>query len=247
MVFKGAWVSGYGYAANDAVTYGSPSSTYLALMANTSQDPADYPAAWAVLAQAGSVGPSGPTGAAATISVNPVTITGLPGTSASVTNTGTSMAAVLQFTIPQGAAGPPGSGGSGGSSTSGIPFASVSHVEPAGGSPGLTVEYYSVNNSNSSPNESASLLTWVPVGCTVAGLNVYSQLTAQTTLTLREFSAPASTPTTLVTCTLAAGPSSTVCSVPNGTQVSPGYFIDLSIVSQNGPTNPALWTALACN
>ena len=30
MTFKGAWVTGYGYAANDAVTYGTPASTYIA-------------------------------------------------------------------------------------------------------------------------------------------------------------------------------------------------------------------------
>ncbi len=31
MTFKGAWVTGYGYATNDAVTYGTPASTYIAL------------------------------------------------------------------------------------------------------------------------------------------------------------------------------------------------------------------------
>jgi hypothetical protein len=247
MTFKGAWIPGYGYAANDAVTYGTPASTYIALSSSSSSEPDLFPQVWAMLAQAGSVGPSGPTGAVATVSVNPATITGLPGSSASVINTGTSTAAVLQFTIPQGAIGPPASGSGGGGSTSGIPFASVYHIEPSGGSPGLTTEYYSVNNSNSSPTESAPLLTWVPTGCTVTGLSVYSQLTTPTTLTLRALATPGSLATTLLTCTVTAGPSSTTCSIPGGAQVSAGYFIDYSMISENGPTNPAIWTALACN
>ena len=48
----------------------------------------------------------GPQGAAATVSVGKVT-TGAAGSSASVTNSGTSGAAILNFTIPRGAQGPP--------------------------------------------------------------------------------------------------------------------------------------------
>ena len=247
MTFRGAWLTSYGYTANDAVTYGNPAATYIAVSSNNSQDPIDYPGVWTVLAQAGGAGLSGPTGSASTVTVGSVS-TGAPGTLAAITNTGTSAAAILNFIIPQGAAGPAGSGGgSGGSSASGVPFASVYHPEPSGGSPGLTVEYYSVNNSTSGPTEPASVLTWVPAGCTVTGLTVYSQLTAQTTLTLRAFATPGGSATTLLTCTVAAGPSSTSCSLPSGTQVSAGNFLDFSIVSENGPTNPGIWTALACN
>jgi hypothetical protein len=171
--------------------------------------------------------------------------TGAAGTNASVTNTGTSTAAILNFTIPQGATGPAGSGGSGG--TSGISGAAMAHIEPTGGSPGLTPEYYSVSSPTASSTESAAVLTWVPSRCTVTSLNVYSQLTAQTTLTLRALATPTSSASVLLTCAVAAGPASTTCSVPNGTQVSEGYFIDYSIISANGPTSPAIWTALACN
>lgn len=247
MKFRGAWLTAYGYAANDAVTYGIPASTYIAISSNTSQDPIDYPTVWTLLAQAGSngfTGPSGPAGPAATVTIGTVT-TSSPGTPAAVTNSGSTSAAVLNFTIPQGATGAGGS--SGGAGTSAIPLASVYHVEPAGGSPGLSPEYYSVNSSASSSSESALVLTWVPNTCTVTGLNVYSQLIAQTTLTLRSFATPSGAATTLLTCTVAAGPSATTCSVPNGTQVNAGYFVDYSIVSQNGPANPAIWTALACN
>jgi hypothetical protein len=247
MIFKGAWLTGYGYSANDAVTYGNPASTYIALNGNNSQDPLDYPGVWTLLAQAGSNGPSGPIGPAATVAIGAVA-TGAPGTQATVTNTGTNSAAVLNFTIPQGATGPAGSGGSGGGSgTSGIPFASVCHPEPSGGSPGITIEYYSVNASTSGASESASMQTWVPAGCSVTALNVYSQLTAQTTLTLRTLPSPSSSATTLLTCTIAAGPSTTACVIPAGTQVPADYFVDYSIVSQNGPANPGIWTALACN
>lgn len=55
----------------------------------------------------GPEGPTGPTGAAATIAVG-TTTTGAAGTSASVTNVGTSSAAVFDFTIPRGDTGATG-------------------------------------------------------------------------------------------------------------------------------------------
>lgn len=56
----------------------------------------------------GETGDTGPAGTAATIAVGTVT-TGEPGTSATVTNSGTSSAAVFDFTIPQGEKGDSGS------------------------------------------------------------------------------------------------------------------------------------------
>ena len=58
----------------------------------------------------GATGPTGPAGAAATVSVG-TTTTGAAGTSASVTNSGTSAAATLNFTVPAGATGPTGAAG----------------------------------------------------------------------------------------------------------------------------------------
>jgi len=55
----------------------------------------------------GPTGPTGPQGPAATIAAG-TTTTGAPGTPASVTNVGTSSAAVFNFVIPQGIAGPQG-------------------------------------------------------------------------------------------------------------------------------------------
>ena len=61
----------------------------------------------------GAGGAQGDPGTAATITVGTVT-TGLPGTSAGVTNTGTDSAAVLDFVIPQGEKGDPGTPGADG-------------------------------------------------------------------------------------------------------------------------------------
>lgn len=61
----------------------------------------------------GEQGVQGPAGNAATITIGSVT-TSAPGTAASVTNSGTPSAAVLDFTIPQGAKGDKGDQGTGG-------------------------------------------------------------------------------------------------------------------------------------
>jgi hypothetical protein len=243
MTYKGPWNSGNGYSANDAVTFGNPATTYIALIANSLQSPDQYPGVWAVLAQAGSVGPSGPTGSAATVTFGPVN-TGAAGSPASMTNTGTTTAAVLNFTIPQGAPGPAGSclgGGSGG-----ISSGALYHVEPSG-TPGTSLGYYSVSSTLAHTTESEDLLTWVPNACTVTGLSVYSQFTAQTTLTLRSFAAPGGAPTTLLTCTVGAGHSATTCSIPNVTQINAGSFVDLGIVNQNSLPSSSIWIALMCN
>ena len=96
VTYRGAWSAVTSYAVTDAVLFGG--TTYFATAASTGLAPDQYPAAWSVLAQ-GSVGPTGPVGSAATVSVGTV-ITGLAGTQASVTNSGTAQAAVLNFTLP---------------------------------------------------------------------------------------------------------------------------------------------------
>lgn len=64
----------------------------------------------------GGIGPSGLQGPAATIAVGTVT-TGAPGSSAAVTNSGTTSAAVFDFTIPAGATGATGATGPAGPAT----------------------------------------------------------------------------------------------------------------------------------
>ena len=229
--YKGAWSASIGYLANDAVVYGG--STYLALATSMAAQPDISPSAWAILAHAGSAGATGPAGAAATVSVGTVT-TGAAGTQAAVTNTGTSTAAVLNFTIPQGA--PGASGGGGGGGTSGIPFASVYH------NVSFNFVYYSVNNSNSSFSETADVLTWVPTGCTASSLMVYSKQSSTITVTLRTGTPGAMTASTL-SC---AAANSGTCTATGSVTVPVGNFVDVSISGASGSASP-VWTALACN
>jgi len=232
MNYRGAWASGTAYQANDAVLYGG--TTYLALAANMAIEPAQSPTVWGVLAEAGVAGPTGPGGAAASVSVGTVT-TGAAGTQATVTNSGTASAAVLNFTIPQGAQGIGGSGGGGGG-TSGIPFASTFH------SVSFTSTYYSVNNADGSATETGSVLTWVPNGCTATTLSVFSQQTNTVTVTLRQ-GAPTSMANTTLSCAAAAGSS---CTVTGSVTVAAGNFVDFSMSGASG-TALGVWTVLACN
>ena len=183
--FLGNWVSSQAYTVGQAVFCAACSangSSYIALAANTNVDPPTDVAGsgghWALLAEqgaqgvqgpqgpVGSTGATGPAGAAATVTVG-TTTTGAPGTSASVTNSGTSSAAVLNFTIPQGASG-------------GGVNAYDTHVEfqnpTAAG-----VEYQSpVQNVDVTYNSSSPLTTYggygtftvFPVNCTMKALNV---------------------------------------------------------------------------
>ena len=62
--------------------------------------------------RAGATGVAGATGASATVAVG-TTTTGLPGSAAAVTNTGTPSAGVFNFTVPQGPTGATGAAGAG--------------------------------------------------------------------------------------------------------------------------------------
>lgn len=103
----------------------------------------------------GDTGATGSPGAAATISVG-TTTTGQPGTNASVTNVGTSSAAVLNFTIPKGAKGDTGATGATGSPGA---AATVSVGTTTTGQPGTNA---SVTNSGT---QSAAVLNFtIPKG-----------------------------------------------------------------------------------
>ena len=231
MTFRGAWSVGTSYAVNDAVLFGG--ATYIATSSAAGLEPDLYPAAWSVLAQQGSAGPSGPAGAAATVTVGTVT-TGLAGSAATVTNSGTANAAVLNFAIPQGAAGLNGSGG--GSGAGMASFASMYHAVS------FNFRYYSVNTPNASLTEDPSVMAWVPLACTATTLSVTSQQGNAVTVTLRQGSPGSMTDTTL-TCTAAAGGT---CSVMGSVPVATGSFVDLSV--SGADTNAAgVWTAVGCN
>jgi hypothetical protein len=80
----------------------------------------------------GPAGPAGPAGAAATVAVG-TTTTGAAGTNAAVTNSGTSAAAVFNFTVPRGATGAAGPAGAAGAVGPAGPVGPASTVPgPAG-------------------------------------------------------------------------------------------------------------------
>ena len=235
MTYRGAWSGGTSYAVNDAVLFGG--TTYIATAGAAGLEPDLYPAAWSVLAQQGGVGPSGPTGAAATVTVGTVT-TGLAGSAAAVTNSGTANTAVLNFTIPQGAAGTNGSGGGSGGGGLGS-FASMYHAVS------FNTKYYSLNTPNASLTEDPSVLAWVPLACTATTLSVSSQQGNAVTVTLRQGSSGSSgsMADTALTCTAAAGGT---CSVTGSVAVAAGSFLDLSVTGANANT-AGVWTAVGCN
>ena len=209
-------------------------ATYLALTSSLGAEPDLFPAQWGMLAAAGVAGPTGPSGAAATVSVGTVT-TGAAGTQAAVTNSGTASAAVLNFTIPQGAPGANGTGGGGGG-TSGIPFAAMYH------SVSFQTNFYSVNNPNASVNEDQSVLTWVPAGCTATTLTVFSLQSNTITVTLRQGS-PGNMVSTALSCSASSGGS---CTSTGSVAVAAGSFVDLSVTGESG-LSAGVWTALSCN
>lgn len=227
MNFRGVWSAGLQYAVKDAVTFAG--STYLAQAGGSNEEPDLYAGAWAMLAQAGGVGAAGATGAAATIAVGSVT-TLAAGTQATVTNSGTAQAAVLNFAIPQGAA---GTGGSGTGISSGS-FAAMYHAVS------FNSPYYSVNTPNASVAE-APAMAWVPMGCTATELDVYSQQSNAITVTLRAGPAGA-----LVNTALSCSPATNgSCTSLGSVVIAAGEFIDLMITQASGAT-AGVWTNLVC-
>ena len=94
----------------------------------------------------GATGSQGPAGTAATIAAG-TTTTGAPGTSASVTNVGSSSAAVFNFTIPRGDKGETGNTGATGATGSPGAAATISAGTTTTGAPGTSA---SVTNSGTS-------------------------------------------------------------------------------------------------
>jgi hypothetical protein len=230
MNFRGAWSSSIYYSTSDAVNFDG--STWLALAANSNLQPDQNAQAWTVVAQAGSQGPTGPAGAAATFSVGAVT-TLAPGSPATVTNSGTTQNAVLNFGIPQGATGPAGSGGS---STGGNSFAAMYH--PAS----YNDAYYALNSPNASTTESDSVLAWIPQACTATELDVQSHQSGAVKITLRLGTSAGNMADTALSCTPSAGSCPALGSVP----IPAGSFVDLRIDNSSG-TVAGVWTSLTCN
>jgi len=229
--FRGAWLQVASYAVNDAVTFSG--SLYLAQAAGSNLEPDLYPQYWAVVAQAGGAGPTGAAGAAASVSVGTVT-TLAANASATVTNVGTAPAVVLNFGIPQGAAGAAGTGGSG--TVSSNAYAAMYHAVS------FSTNYYAVNTPNASASEGASVLAWVPLGCTATRLDVYSQQSGSVKVTLRS-----GTPTSMADTALSCTPSTTgSCPATGSVSIPAGSFIDYRFDNASG-TVAGVWTSLECN
>jgi hypothetical protein len=235
ITFRGTWQSGIGYAVDDVVTYSS--QTYIALSGNSGQQPDTSTSVWSVLAAQGGAGATGPAGAAASISIDPATSTLAAGSSATVTNEGTSSNVILKFAIPQGAAGAAGSSGGGGSaSTGGSSYAAIGHTVTYSG-------FGAVNAPTFNATETATVLAWVPKGCAATRLDVYAQQSNTITVTLRA-GTPGSMSTTALSCSTSNGTCSLTLSTP--VTIAPGQFVDLSIAGGSS-TASSVWTAVECD
>jgi hypothetical protein len=231
MNFRGQWSPAVFYSVNDAVSFDG--STYLAQSAGSNQQPDQYAQVWTIIAQAGSQGPTGPAGSAATLSVG--TVSTLPaGSSATVSNSGTAQNAVLNFGIPQGATGPAGSGGSG-TTTSGS-FAAMYHPTS------FSYTYYALNSPNAATTESDAVLAWIPQACTATELDVKSNQSGAITVTLRLGASGTTMQDTALTCT----PSQGTCPALASVAIPAGSFVDLRIDHPSG-TVAGVWTSLTCN
>ncbi len=230
MNFRGQWSPSVFYSINDAVSFDG--STYLALASGSNQQPDQFAQIWTVIAQGGSTGPTGPAGTAATLSVG--TVSTLPaGSVATVSNSGTTQNAILNFGIPQGATGPPGSGST--STTSGS-FAAMYHPTS------FNDTYYALNSPNASTTESDSILAWIPQSCTATELDVKSNQSGAITVTLRLGTSGTNMQDTALSCT----PSTGSCPALASVAIPAGSFVDLRIDHASG-TVAGVWTSLTCN
>ena len=109
ITWQGEWSSGTTYTQNEAVQYSG--SAYVCLQGNTNLIPSSNTSAWSVMVLKGETGPAGAVGSAGTVTIG-TTTTGSSGGNASVTNSGTSSEAVLNFSIPKGVSGAAGVQGS---------------------------------------------------------------------------------------------------------------------------------------
>jgi len=109
ITWQGEWSSATTYTQNEAVQYNG--SAYVALQGNSEIIPTSDTAVWSVMTLKGDTGATGATGSAGTVTIG-TTTTGSAGGNASVSNSGTSSEAVLNFTLPKGASGTAGVQGS---------------------------------------------------------------------------------------------------------------------------------------
>ena len=103
--------------------------------------------------------------------------------------------------------------------------------------------YYSINTTNGSASENASVLAWMPRACSATRLDVFSQQSGSIRVTVR-----VGTPGNLADTALSCYPSSPTgsCSVTGAVAVSAGQFLDLRVDYPSG-TAAGVWTAVECD
>ena len=102
------WSSATTYTQNQAVQYSG--TAYVCLQGNSNVIPSSNTSVWSVMVLKGDTGATGAVGSAGTVTIG-TTTTGSAGGNASVSNSGTSSEAVLNFTLPKGASGTTGAQG----------------------------------------------------------------------------------------------------------------------------------------
>ena len=108
ITWEGEWSSSTTYTQNEAVQYNG--SAYVCLQGNSNLIPPNNTSAWSLMTSKGDTGATGAVGSAGTITIG-TTTTGSAGGNATVTNSGTSSEAVLNFSIPKGTTGATGTQG----------------------------------------------------------------------------------------------------------------------------------------
>ena len=163
ITWQGEWSSATTYTQNEAVQYSG--SAYVALQGNTNLIPSANASSWSVMTLKGDTGATGAAGSAGTVTIG-TTSTSSAGGSASVSNTGTSSDAVLNFTLPKGNSGSEGPQGSTGSTGSTGATGDDATLEV--GSVTTGVEGSSVTIANSGTDTAAIFDFSIPMGATGA-------------------------------------------------------------------------------
>ena len=163
ITWQGEWSSATTYTQNEAVQYNG--SAYVALQGNSNLIPSDNTSAWSVMTLKGDTGPAGAVGNAGTVTIG-TTTTGSVGGIASVTNSGTSSEAVLNFTLPKGNTG--AQGGTGNTGPTGATGTTGASATIAIGTITTLVEDSSATVHNAGTDTAAVLNFGLPMGQTGA-------------------------------------------------------------------------------
>ena len=159
ITWQGEWSSATTYTQNEAIQYNG--SAYVALQGNSEIIPTSDTAVWSVMTSKGDTGATGAIGSAGTVTIG-TTSTGSAGGNASVSNSGTSSEAVLNFTVPKGVSGTAGIQGSIG--LTGATGAAGDNATIAIGTVTTLPENSSVTVANAGTDTAAVLNFGLPMG-----------------------------------------------------------------------------------